>query len=199
MAVSRTLLEGMGLNANQISTIIEEHTNTINGLKADRDKYKADAEKLPGVQKELDDLKKAGGDWQTKYNDEKKAHEDYRAEVERKEARAAKEKAFRQICKAANISDKRIEAVVKASSSVIDGMELDKDGKAKKAEELAENVKNEWSDFVVTTNTSGAQVEHPPANTGGSMTREEIRKISDPVKRQKAIAENMELFQRKDN
>ena len=195
MAVTRKLLESMGLNEAQISAIIEEHDNTIKGLKADRDKYKEAADKLPAVQKELDELKAAGGDWETRYNTEKKAHEDYRAEVARKETRAAKEKAFRQICKDANISEKRIETVIKASNAVIEAMELDKDGKPKKAEELAENIKTEWSDFVVTTNTSGAKVDHPPANTGGSMTRDEIRKITDPVKRQKAIKDNIELYQ----
>lgn len=197
MAVTRKLLESMGLTEAQISAIIEEHDNTIKGLKADRDKYKEAADKLPAVQKELDELKAAGGDWETRYNNEKKAHDDYRAEVTRKETQAAKEKAFRQMCKDANISEKRIETVVKASGAVIEAMELDKDGKPKKAEELAENIKTEWSDFVVTTNSSGAEVDHPPANTGGRMTRDEIRKITDPVKRQKAIKENMELYNRR--
>lgn len=196
MAVTRSMLEGMGLNEAQISAIIEGHTESINGLKADRDKYKADADKLPAVQRELDELKAAGGDWETRYNNEKKAHDDYRAEVARKETRAAKEKAFRQLCKDANISDKRIETVIKASGAAIEAMELDKDGKPKKAEELAENIKSEWSDFVVTTSSSGAKVDHPPANTGGAMTREEIRKITNPIKRQKAIADNLNLYRK---
>ena len=196
MAVTRSMLEGMGLSEAQISAIIEGHTETVNGLKADRDKYKAAADKLPGVQKELDDLKAAGGDWKSKYDTEKKAHDDFRAEVTRKETRAAKEQAFRQLLKDAKISDKRIETVVKASAAQIEGMELDKDGKPIKAEEMAANIKTEWADFVVTTSTSGAAVDHPPANTGGSMTRDEIRKITDPVKRQKAIKENMDLYRK---
>ena len=192
MAVTRNFLEGMGLNESQIKAIIEEHTNTISGLKADRDKYKADADKLPGVQKELDDLKKDGGDWETKYNTEKKAHEDYRAEVARKETRAAKEKAYRQLLSDANISDKRIETVMKASASVIESMELDKDGKPVKAEELAESIKTEWADFVVTTQSKGASVEHPPKNTGGAAkTKAEILQIKDATERQAAWADYM--------
>ena len=192
MAVTRSFLEGMGLNESQIKAIIEEHTNTISGLKADRDKYKADADKLPGVQKELDDLKKDGGDWETKYNTEKKAHEDYRAEVARKETRAAKEKAYRQLLSDANISDKRIETVIKADASIIEAMELDKDGKPAKAEELAANIKTEWADFVVTTQSKGASVEHPPKNTGGAAkTKAEILQIKDATERQAAWADYM--------
>ena len=50
----------MGLTDEQVDSIIEMHTDTVDGLKADISKYKGDAEKLPGVQKELDDLKAAG-------------------------------------------------------------------------------------------------------------------------------------------
>ena len=56
MAVSRAMLEGMGLTKEQASAIIEAHTETIDGLKKQRDEYKADADRLKDVQKELDDL-----------------------------------------------------------------------------------------------------------------------------------------------
>ena len=69
MAVTRSFLKGMGLTDEQVSAIIEEHTNTVNGLKEARDTYKADAEKLTAVQKQLDDLKaNSGDDWKEKYN-----------------------------------------------------------------------------------------------------------------------------------
>ena len=67
MALTRAMLKGMGLNDEQISAIIDAHTETTNGLKEERDKYRADAEKLPSVQKELDEMKKDGGDWQKKF------------------------------------------------------------------------------------------------------------------------------------
>ena len=60
MALTRKLLKGMGLTEEQVDTIIEAHTETTDGLKKDIEKYKGDAEKLPGVQKELNDLKTAG-------------------------------------------------------------------------------------------------------------------------------------------
>ena len=49
----------MGIEADKIDEIISAHTDTVNALKEQRDTYKADAEKLPAVQKELDDLKAA--------------------------------------------------------------------------------------------------------------------------------------------
>ena len=70
MALTRKLLKGMGLTEEQVDTIIEAHTDTVDGLKEDIKKYKDNAEKLPTVQKELDDLKAAGdGGFKHKYED----------------------------------------------------------------------------------------------------------------------------------
>ena len=52
MALTRNMLKGMGLTDEQVSAIIDAHTDTTDALKAQRDQYKADAEKLPAVQKE---------------------------------------------------------------------------------------------------------------------------------------------------
>lgn len=68
------------------------------------------------------------------------------------------------------------------------------EGKIKDADKLTESIKKEWSDFITVQQTSGAQTQTPPSNTGGKLTKEEILKIKDSTQRQKAIAENMELF-----
>ena len=60
MALTRKLLKGMGLTEEQMDTIIEAHTDTVDGLKTDLARYKEDAEKLPGVQAELENLKAKG-------------------------------------------------------------------------------------------------------------------------------------------
>ena len=41
MALSRAMLKGMNLTDEQVSAIIEEHTATVDGLKKQRDEYKA--------------------------------------------------------------------------------------------------------------------------------------------------------------
>ena len=59
MALTRKYLSALGIEAEKIDEIISAHTETVDGLKDEIAKYKGDAEKLPAVQKELDELKKA--------------------------------------------------------------------------------------------------------------------------------------------
>ena len=60
MAITRKLLKGMGLTEEQQDTIIEAHTDTVNGLKADIDRYKADAEKTSRRSKGTGRLERKG-------------------------------------------------------------------------------------------------------------------------------------------
>ena len=162
MALTRKLLKGMGLTEEQVDTIIEAHTDTVDGLKADIDKYKGDAAKLPGVQKELDDLKAAGdGGYKEKYEKEKKAFEDFKTAQTEKETRQAKETAYRELLKAAGVSEKRIPAILKVTD--LNGIEMDGD-KIKDADKHTQTVKTEWAEFVESSNTTGANTTTPPAN-----------------------------------
>ncbi len=197
MALTRKLLKGMGLTDEQVDTIIEAHTDTVDGLKADIAKYKADAEALPAVQKQLEqaqaDLEAGKNDsYKVKYEALKEEFEDYKTEQTQKESHAAKEKAYRALLQEAGISEKRIESVLKVSD--VDGVELDDKGAIKGAEKLTESVKTEWADFITTTETRGANTANPPANGGKTMTRDEIMSIKDRSERRAAIAANMSLF-----
>lgn len=165
MALTRKLLKGMGLTDEQVDTIIEAHTDTVDGLKADIAKYEGDAKKLPGVQKELDDLKAAGdGGYKEKYEKEKKAFEDFKNEQTAKETKKAKENAYRELLKAAGVSEKRIPAILKVTD--LNSVELDGD-KVKDADKLTETVKTDWADFIESSNTNGANTATPPANNTG--------------------------------
>lgn len=75
----------------------------------------------------------------------------------------------------------------------LSGIELE-DGKIKNAEDVRKSIKEEWADFVVTTNQRGADQKNPPANNGGVMNRDDIFKIKDASERQAAIAANLNLF-----
>lgn len=135
MALRRSFLKGLGLNDEQIEAVIEAHSETIDGLRADVNKYKGDAEKLPGVQRELDELKAAGdGGYKKRYEDEHAAFETYKGQQAAKEARVAKEKAVRAYYETKGIKGANLEIAMKGSSSEIDGLELDgeniKDAKA---------------------------------------------------------------------
>mgnify|MGYP002796161020 CR=1 FL=1 len=198
MALTRRLLKGMGLTDEQMDTIIEAHTDTVDGLKADLAKYKTDAEQLPKVQRELDTLKAAGdGGYQEKYEKVKKDFDDYKTEVSAKETKAAKEKAVRAYYESKGITGKSLDIAIRGSGAEIDALELDGD-KIKDTSALDELVKGTFSGLVSTTETRGAQTSNPPANNnGGAMTKADIYKKDDhgryvlsAAERQKALMEN---------
>lgn len=126
MALTRKLLKGMGLTDEQVDTIIEAHTDTVDGLKSDIRKYKADAEKLPDVTRELDELKTSGdGGYKAKYDAEHAAFEAYKTEQTNKETRAAKEKAVRAYYESKGIKGNNLEVAMRGSASEIEALELD--------------------------------------------------------------------------
>lgn len=119
---------------------------------------------------------------------------DYKTQQTAKESRAAKESKFREQLKAAGVLEKYFDRIVRLSGKDIDKMELDSKGNVKNADKLAESLKTDWSDYVGSTTTKGAQVDNPPANTGSKMTKEQIINIKDATERQAAIAANPEAF-----
>lgn len=193
MALTRAMLKGMQLTEEQVSAIIEEHSNTVQGLKDEIKKYKEDAEKLPEVQKELDKLKEGdGNNWEKKYNDEHKAFEDYKKEVADKEATAKVRSAYRKLLVENGVGEKHIDAVLRVTD--FSNVKIDKEGKLENADKLTESIKSEWAGFITTTGTRGAPVDNPPGGGKATMTKDEIMKIKDTSERQKAIAENIDLF-----
>lgn len=199
MSVTRKLLKGMGLTDEQAETIIEAHLDTVNGLKDEISRYKADAEKLPGVQKELNDLKAKGDDgWKDKHDKLRKEYDDYKNEQTAKETRAAKEKAVRAYYEGKNITGTSLDIAMKASGDEINGVELDDKGAIKDAAALDALVGGTLSGLVSTTVINGVRTPYPPANDGKTYTsKAEIMAIKDAGERQKAIAQNMDLFTKK--
>lgn len=162
VALTRKLLEGMGIEDKAIESIIEAHSETVNGLKADRDKYKEQAQRVPDLQKQLEEAKSAAGsesDWEQKYNDEHQAFEDFKAQVETEKAEADKAQAYRGMLMAAGIDPKRIDAIMRVTD--LSQVEIE-DGKLKDTEKLQESAKQEWADFVVKSNTQGSNPATPP-------------------------------------
>lgn len=200
MSLKRSMLKAMGIEDEKIEQIMEAHGETVEALKAQRDQYKADAEKLPEIQKQLEkaqaDLEAAGKDsYKVKYEAIKEELEGFKAEQAAKETKAAKEGAYRELLKAAGISDKRIPAILKVSD--FDSIELDDKGQIKGADKLTESIKSEWADFISTSTTRGVQTATPPAVGGSTMTREQISSIKDRDERRAAIAANLDMFNQK--
>lgn len=197
MALTRKLLKGMGLTDEQVDTIIEAHTDTVDGLKADVSKYKADAEKLPDIQKQLDDLKAAGdGGYQEKYEKEHKDFEDFKANVTAKESKAAKEKAVRAYFESKNITGANLDLAMRGCGEEMAALELDGE-KIKDTKSLDSLVDGTYKGLVSKQTVrfdTGARF-----NGGGKpMTKDEIMQITDRAERRAAIAANMDLFRKEE-
>ncbi len=194
-SLTRKFLASIGIEEDKIDLIVEKHNEVLTEIKDERDKLKADADKLPDMEKELKALKEqlSGDDpYKEKFEELQKEFDSFKADVETKETTAKKESAFRHILKDIGIPDKRIDSVIKVSD--INGIELTEDG-IKDEETLKENLKKEWSDFIATKTTEGVNSANPPSNTGKTtMTKEQIRAIPDASARQKAMMENPSLF-----
>ena len=191
MAFSRSFLKSTGLTDEQISAVMEEHTSVTDALKSQRDSYKAEAEKAADLQKQLEGLQ-SGEDFKQKYEEEHKAFEDFKKKTA-DDAEAAKVRtAYRKLLADEGIGEKRLDSILKVTD--LSKVKLDKDGNLQDVDELKKSINEEWSEFKTTVTTKGATVEKPPQTGKATKTKEEIFAIKDTAERQKAIAENHELF-----
>ena len=165
MALTRKMLKAMGIEDEKIDQIIEEHAESVDALKAQRDELKEAAGKADGYKKELDALKAKGeGEYEEKYKAAVKNLEDYKAKVEGEKAAAEKRSLYRELLKSAGVDPKRIETVLKVSDLVNVTV---KDGAIEGADKLTEGIKADWADFIATTTVKGADVAHAPKGEGG--------------------------------
>ena len=193
MALTRSMLKTMGLNEEQIETIISEHTTTVNGLKKqrddfekerddareERDSFKEKADKIPDLKKEIDDLKKdhvSADDWKAKFENEHKQFEDYKTDIAGKEALAKVKSAYKALLAECKVGDKHVDSIIKVTD--FKDLKLKEDGTFENVDALKEQISKDWSGFVTTTGTKGATVSTPPAggsgNTGGNSRAAEL-------------------------
>jgi hypothetical protein len=191
MSLTRKMLKAMGIEDDKIDQIIEAHTETVNGLKDDVQKYKVDAEKLPNVQKELDDIKAVGdGGWEEKAKDWENKYNNLVADNTAKATAAAKEKAVRAYYESKGITGDNLTIAMMGSGDTLKALEMDGE-KIKDSSALDALITGAFSKLVATTNTNGAQTKTPPANNQAKtytaaeikgMTAAEINKNWDAVK-----------------
>ena len=166
MALTRKALKAMGLSDEQVDSVIEMHTETVDALKEQRDAYKIDADKLPALQSELNNLKEQYADqdgknpFEVKYNALKEDFENFKRETGEKETARRTKEAYRELLKSAGISEKRIDPILKVTD--LKGMKLNGEGKLEDAENLTNTIKTEWADFIATEGKEGADVPNPP-------------------------------------
>lgn len=199
MSFTRSFLKASGLTDEQITAVMEEHSAVVEALKQQRDGYKADAEKLPAVQKQLDDLK-GGEDYKGKLAELQKEYDGYKASVKAEAELTKKKDAYSRLLAEEKVSDKRINAVLRLTD--FDAIRLNADGTLENADQLRQTIRSDWADYIVTTRVDTEQVATPPAVQGaGKLTRDDIFKRDEhgryaytTEQRQKMIQENPQAF-----
>lgn len=177
--------------------LVALHLGVVDPLKDDLTKYKADAEKLPGVQKELDDLKAAGdGGYKEKYEKEHSAFETFKTDITAKESKAAKEKAVRAYFESKNITGANLDLAMRGCGEEMVALELDGE-KIKDTKSLDALVDGTYKGLV---SKQTVRVDTGARFNGGGkpMTKDEIMQITDRAERRAAIAANMDLFRKEE-
>ena len=175
-------------------TVVDPLMDQLDDAKSEAQRYKTKADKAAELQKQVDELSK-GDDWKAKYESEKKAHDEYKAQVDREKITSKAKAAHRKLLIEEGISEKAIDSIQNATD--YSKAKLNDDGTLDDAtrDGLKNEIKDRWGGFKVSTRKRGEAVE-TPAGTGSGMTREEILKIKDPVQRQAAIQQNLDVFQK---
>ena len=184
-SLSIKFLTALGIDEDKAEQICERHKEVLTEIKEERDKYKEEAEKLPDIQKQLDDYQKAEADakakgekdpYKVKYEALKEEFDNYKTEIANKEVKTKKEEAYKQLLKAAGVSEKRIDAIMRVSDSEIDSIEFDDEGQVKDSDKKTESIKTTWDDFIQTSSVEGANTANPP--TSSTDSRVDLGKLS---------------------
>ena len=188
--------EDGNIAADAISKAAQAISSAVGRSFVDKKRYNAKLDEIETIKAEkeaAEDKLTTAEKWQDKYTKEHEAFEKYKSDTEAKATLTAVKNAYKALLTEANIDPKRHDAILRATT--FDDKKLGADGKLENADDLKAAIEKDWADFKVTTTTKGANVETPPANNGKAQrSKEEIMSIKDTAERQRAIAENHELF-----
>lgn len=180
MALTRNFLKSLNLTEEQVGAVIEAHTETTDALKAERDKYKAAFDELPGVKAEVTRLTEQN----TKLADVQKQFTDYKASVTAEKTAAVKAAALRKLFRDNGVSRENfvdlLMGTVKLDSVEMDGETI------KGAADIINTTKAAYGDLFGKEGQQGVPPTKPLNNGNGAMTLEEFRK--KPLAEQMAFA-----------
>ena len=184
MSLTRRMLKAMGIEEDTIEQIIEAHTETTDSLKAERDRYKEQAEKAAELEGELEEANRqlqeadsAAAEYEKlkgEYDKEHKKLEElressktlqaefdtYKGDVEAKETKRKKTGEYKKLLEKAGIAQKYLDKVLRVTK--LEDIEFDEDGSVKDADKAVEGIKTEWAEFIPTTQVKGSDPENPP-------------------------------------
>lgn len=165
--------EDGGIPSDAIAKLTKAISSTVGNEFVEKTRYKAKLEEIDTLKAEkqtAEDSATTAERWKTKHDALKAEFDNYKNDVEARETRSAKEKAYRALLKAVNAEEKYHDKLVKASADDIDKIELDNDGNVKNVDKLTDKIKSDWSDFIRTETETGADTPKPP--TSGANTFE---------------------------
>lgn len=207
MAVTKKFLVALGIEPDKADEIMTAHAETIEGLKAKIEESKGAAEQLAAVTAELEAAKKSlaeaeqkladadKADYKGKYEAEKAAREKLESDVAAKETAAKKEAALTAAAKKAKYSDDAIAMILDSKRDYAGRIEFDKEGKPTNIDAILGEIATDRPSLTPKVTETHHTPATPPANNGaGKPTKDEIMAIRNTADRQRAIAENPELF-----
>ena len=191
MALTRNYLKSMGLTEEQVNAIIENHTDSIDGLKAELATARAAAETVEALTKERDEL----NDKLSKAGDAAKVQAEfdaYRQQVQTEKANAAKSEAVRKALKASGVQREEFLDLLMGKVE-LDKVEMDGDAVKDEASFVAP-FKASYAGCFASESEQGTKLQNPPSGGGTRMTKEQIAKIENRDERRAAIAANLDLY-----
>lgn len=173
MALTQAMLKAMGIEDEKREQIMEAHQGVLESLKADRDglkdqvaELKAEADKVPDLQRQLKEAEKPVEDeYKPKYEELQKQFEEFKAQVEGEKAAEEKKSLYSALLRDAGIDEKRVQAILKVTDM---GSFTVEDGAIVDAEKVKESVADEWAAFIPQESTKGADVANPPSEDNNS-------------------------------
>lgn len=202
----REILSEADVPADKINGVIDEiiagHTATTDALNDRIKELEPLAAQITDLTGKLDkanaDLKtaqdalKAAEPYKGKYEQEHADFEAFKADAAGKESKAKANEALTKLLTEHGYSATGIAKIVKYGGLT---PEFDNDGNITNTDAIMQSVGAEWGEYHNSpVKTEGVQTAQPPATKPSGMTKEEIMSIKDTTARQRAIAENPEMF-----
>lgn len=169
MPFTRKGLKAMGLTDEQVDSVIEMHTETVDAVKEKlriAEEGKSNAENLKN---QLDDLQKklqAAEKYKEQYDSEKAAHDKLKTEIAGKEQKAKEDAALTKYLKANGYKDTGVKKILKYGGFK---PELDDKGEVKDdGGKLLSGIDEEWHEYKEQIVKEGAGMAIPPTGTHSS-------------------------------